>query len=261
MGELNIGPKLYLGGLVSSMVQKRMLGLNINTNIDLKRLTKQSHEFLGILLDNLHQKDKNIGILVMEPIEGGTFIEKCRNRTNIRGPQGQQCDKVCEKIDEMHSNNIIHNDIHQNNLLFNEAGEPRIIDFGESIDLTDGYEGFIEIEGHKYDTDSYIKQCYRVRNYYSNFVNQFMNQIPRDNIVVIKNNPKLANYDPKKDYNFGLILTNLATMNDNIKRFVEANRDIINKLIPYYGLHYKGELRMINPNSFIPYFMYSPVCH
>ena len=262
MGELNIGPEVYLGGYFNDMLQKKMLALTINTNINIRGIDRSSriYTFLTELLDGLDNPDKNIGIIVMEPVLGGTFIDKCRNKTNIRGPQGQRCDKVCDKIKRMHENNIIHNDIHQNNLLFDEHGEPMIIDYGQSMDLSDEYNGIIEVDGHRFDIDSFIRYCYTVRSHFSNFISQFLDKVRRKDISSINNNPELSKYDAKKDYDFGIILKNISSMNETIQGLYKSNEQIIKRLSPYYIINYKGRIHTINPNSFIPYLMYLPAC-
>lgn len=277
MGDLNIGPKIYAGCHFKNMIEKKMLAINIHENINIKQFDKESrkYKFISEFLDGLEDSAFNVGILVMEPLTSGTFKNKCRNRTDTIGSEGQKCNQICSKIKEMHDHNIIHNDIHQDNILFNKNNEPRIIDYGQSLDLTDNLIGHkIKINGRDYnDIDTFIRTCYIYRDSYSNFVSTFMEKVHKIRqfrlegniaeaekqleIIVNKSGTK---YNPKTDFDFGIIILKISKMNETVQKLYTINIKIINLLSPFYIISYKGHYKLININALLPYYLYRPVC-
>src|SRR5262245_28271476 len=109
--------------------------------IERQILANLEHPNITRLLDAGTTED-GLPYFVMEFIEG-TPITKCVQRENIdlRG-RLKLFLKVCSAVDLAHRHQIIHRDIKPGNVLVNEDGEPKLLDFGIakllSVDSDDG---------------------------------------------------------------------------------------------------------------------------
>lgn len=271
MGRLNIGPEIYISDIFNSFILKKMLSLNISKIINFKKLDKKSkmYLFLTDLLDNLNKPEQKIGFIVMEPLTNGTFIEKCLNKTNILGPQGQQCNKVCDKIKELYKQNIIHNDLHQNNIMFNSSNEPRIIDFGQSIDLNTN--DTITVDDQQLTPEDFIKYIFLKRKLNSGFINKFIESIQQKNIINIENIKYENKFNMKNDSLFIAIVMQFlrnryypsiyGSLPQNLLDLIEINKKTFFQIIPYFAIkNPQQEFVSLNTNSFLPYFQFTPNC-
>jgi serine/threonine protein kinase/tetratricopeptide (TPR) repeat protein len=92
-------------------------------------LASFEHPFIARLLDGGTTED-NVPYFVMEFIEGETLYNYCdTKRLNIR-ERLKIFQKVCAAIEYAHERQIIHRDIKPGNILINQSGSPKLLDFG-----------------------------------------------------------------------------------------------------------------------------------
>ena len=78
--------------------------------------------------------------IVMEYLAGGTLGERARDRSLGRDEAVDWLAQVGEALDAAHARGIVHRDVKPANLLFDERGEIRVVDFGVArvVDETTG---------------------------------------------------------------------------------------------------------------------------
>ena len=92
-------------------------------------LASFEHPFIARLLDGGTAPD-GTPYFVMEFIEGDTFYNYCdAGRLSIR-ERLKLFQKVCSAIQYAHEKQIIHRDIKPGNILINQSGTPKLLDFG-----------------------------------------------------------------------------------------------------------------------------------
>ncbi|MDJ0657369.1 MAG: serine/threonine-protein kinase [Xanthomonadales bacterium] len=92
-------------------------------------LADLDHPFIARIIDG-GVTENDLPYLVMEYVSGTPLDEYC----DTRGLGAVDCLelvlKVCEAVQYAHSNLVIHQDLKPANILVNERGEPRLVDFG-----------------------------------------------------------------------------------------------------------------------------------
>jgi serine/threonine protein kinase len=74
--------------------------------------------------------DTNLPYMVMEYVEGVAIDEYCKNKSLALKSCLILFQKVCDAVHFAHQNMVIHADIKPSNILVNELGEPKLMDFG-----------------------------------------------------------------------------------------------------------------------------------
>ena len=102
-------------------------------------LAALSHPNIARLLDAGSTTD-GIPYLAMEYVRGESLDKFCQSRRLSLDERLRLFGKVCEAVAYAHRNLVVHRDIKPGNILVNEDGEPKLLDFGISKLL--GADGF-----------------------------------------------------------------------------------------------------------------------
>ncbi len=94
-------------------------------------LAALSHPNIARLLDAGSTTD-GIPYLAMEYVQGEPLDEFCHSRRLSLDERLRLFGKVCEAVAYAHRNLVVHRDIKPGNILVNEDGEPKLLDFGIS---------------------------------------------------------------------------------------------------------------------------------
>ncbi len=68
--------------------------------------------------------------VIMEYVEGATLTEYCDRRRLPLSDRVKLFEKVCSAVEHAHRNLVIHCDLKPGNILVNDDGEPKLLDFG-----------------------------------------------------------------------------------------------------------------------------------
>ncbi|MBB1399065.1 serine/threonine-protein kinase [Pseudoalteromonas sp. SG44-8] len=81
--------------------------------------------------------------MVMEYIEGTTFLSYCQEQNlNTKQRLLLFC-KVCDAVSYAHQNRVIHADLKPSNILVNKQGEPKLVDFGVARTINNEQTDFV----------------------------------------------------------------------------------------------------------------------
>jgi eukaryotic-like serine/threonine-protein kinase len=135
-------------GKFEQTVAVKMLRREFNTERLRRTFTREkdilaalSHPNIARLLDAGSTTD-GIPYLAMEYVRGEPLDKFCQSRGLSLDERLELFGKVCEAVAYAHRNLVVHRDIKPGNILVNEDGEPKLLDFGISkllgADRTDG---------------------------------------------------------------------------------------------------------------------------
>lgn len=92
-------------------------------------LAKMEHPNIAHLLDGGQCKD-GTPFYVMEYVDGYSITEYCQQESISIRERIELFQKICAAVHYAHQNLIIHRDLKPNNILVNQEGEPKLLDFG-----------------------------------------------------------------------------------------------------------------------------------
>lgn len=92
-------------------------------------LASFEHPFIARLLDGGTTTD-GTPYFVMEFIEGETLYKYCDQKTLPIRDRLKLFQKVCSAVEYAHERQIVHRDIKPGNILINQSGAPKLLDFG-----------------------------------------------------------------------------------------------------------------------------------
>ncbi|GJL92131.1 serine/threonine-protein kinase [Hyphococcus sp.] len=92
-------------------------------------LANLRHRNIATLIDG-GSTDLNLPYLVMEYIEGSPIDDYCEERNLSLADRLTLFQKVCRTVHYAHRNLIVHRDLKPDNILVEENGEPKLLDFG-----------------------------------------------------------------------------------------------------------------------------------
>lgn len=92
-------------------------------------LARLEHPNIARLIDG-GQTDDGLQYLVMEYVEGRTITDYCAHRKLSLQQRLQLFRQVCDAVQHAHRNLVIHRDLKPTNILVDESGAPKLLDFG-----------------------------------------------------------------------------------------------------------------------------------
>jgi len=121
----------------------KFLSLEMSKNPDIaRRFIEEAQKIAGLRhrnIVNVHDMfeagDNLPAHYIMEHLGGGSLKEKLKGSKYTLPETVEFVKKVSAALHEIHLSEIVHRDIKPSNILFDERGEPRIIDFGIAKDL------------------------------------------------------------------------------------------------------------------------------
>ena len=123
---------------------KRMLGDAAKSQTKVRRFLTEAQSMAGLDHDNIvdvydYGRSADGPFLVMQYIDGGSLLDRCRKGTL---PVEEAVDLICQICDALtmcHDARVIHRDIKPANILMTRDGSPRLTDFGVvKVDTEDG---------------------------------------------------------------------------------------------------------------------------
>lgn len=149
MGEKSIGPKIIDFKIYNRIEFMQMIGDNnkiFNLENKSNLLEDKYIDDSGKVCDN----NLEFGIIKMEFLEGYESLNIQKLMSSI-----ELCENLNSKIDDMHSENVLHCDLHSGNILLSkDDSDIRIIDFGKSI-IREDTPGIHRIEKEKFCKNIY----------------------------------------------------------------------------------------------------------
>jgi len=125
----------------------KLLKRELNTNalrrhFDREReiLASLEHPNIARLLD-AGTTDDGIPFIAMEYVDGSPIDEYCARHQLDLTARLQLFKTVCTTVEFAHRNLVVHRDLKPSNIMVTHDGMPKLLDFGISKILTDGYEG------------------------------------------------------------------------------------------------------------------------
>ncbi len=94
---------------------------------------------IGSIIDE--KSKQKINYLVMEYIEGDTLADYLRNKSADIGQVIRISEKIASGLSAAHKLNIVHRDIKNDNIIVDNNGEPKILDFGLAKPLDPIFSG------------------------------------------------------------------------------------------------------------------------
>lgn len=98
-------------------------------------LAQLEHPYIARLLDGGECRD-GTPFYVMEYVDGCSVTEYCRRQSLTMTQCLELFQKICSAVHYAHQNLVIHRDLKPNNILVNQAGEPKLLDFGIAKQVT-----------------------------------------------------------------------------------------------------------------------------
>ncbi len=92
-------------------------------------LANLNHPGIARLLDGGETED-GLPYLVMEFVEGRSILEYCDEKKLSVTNRLRLFEMVCNAIQHAHQNFVIHRDIKSSNIIVDESGQPKLLDFG-----------------------------------------------------------------------------------------------------------------------------------
>ena len=92
-------------------------------------LANLDHPFIARLLDGGTTED-GLPYYVMEFVKGKPIHDYCNDRNFTVRQRLDLFQRVCDAVQYAHQNLVVHRDLKPGNILVNEEGEPRLLDFG-----------------------------------------------------------------------------------------------------------------------------------
>jgi len=138
MGEVILATDTRLNRKVAI---KRIIGKAARSKTAIQRFLTEAQSIAALNHTNIVQiyefgRDDNGPFLIMECVQGGSLLEKCKagpieldEAVNIFG-------QLCDGLAKAHAAGIIHRDIKPANVLMTEDGVPKLTDFGLAKDDT-----------------------------------------------------------------------------------------------------------------------------
>ena len=112
-------------------------------------LARLQHPYIATLIDG-GTSDQGVPYLVMEYVRGESLYEYCSRRRLDVDARLKMFGKICEAVEYAHRNLVVHRDLKPGNILIDEDGNPKLLDFGiAKIIESDGQDsGELRTEFH-----------------------------------------------------------------------------------------------------------------
>ena len=120
--DKQVAIKLIRPGLDTDLIIRRFVS-------ERQILARLEHPNIARLLDG-GTAESGVPYLVMEYVEGQSLIDYCGRRALQVAERLKLFRKICAAVHYAHQNLIVHRDIKPGNVLVNDAGEPKLLDFG-----------------------------------------------------------------------------------------------------------------------------------
>ncbi len=120
--EQIVAIKILKQGVTSEYLLKRF-------QVERQTLANLQHPNIARLLDG-GRTDEGLPYLVMEFIDGIPITEFCNQKKLDIKKRLELFHKICTAVQYAHRNLVIHRDIKPGNILVNEEGNPKLLDFG-----------------------------------------------------------------------------------------------------------------------------------
>ncbi len=132
MGEVQLATDTRLNRKVAI---KRMLGDAAKSQTAVNRFLTEAQAIAALNHFNIVQihdygRDKDGPFLIMEYVEGGSLLDKCREGALPLEEAVELTCQLCDGLSNAHAAGIIHRDIKPANVLITSDGAPKLTDFG-----------------------------------------------------------------------------------------------------------------------------------
>jgi len=138
MGEVILATDTRLNRKVAI---KRILGKAARSKTAVQRFLTEAQSMAELSHTNIVQiydygRATGGPFLIMECVQGGSLLDKCREGPIEVNEAVRIFGQVCDGLAKAHAENIIHRDIKPANILMTEDGTPKLTDFGLAKDDT-----------------------------------------------------------------------------------------------------------------------------
>ena len=132
MGEVLLATDTRLNRKVAI---KRMRGDAIKSQTAVRRFLTEAQSIAALNHVNIVQiydygRDKDGPFLILEYVDGGSLLDKCREGALPLEEAVELTCQLCDGLAAAHESGIIHRDIKPANVLLTSRGEPKLTDFG-----------------------------------------------------------------------------------------------------------------------------------
>jgi serine/threonine protein kinase len=137
-GEVVVATDNRLGRKVAI---KRIQGKATRSKTAVQRFLTEAKSIVALSHNNIvqvHDYGRSVDgpFLIMECVQGGSLLDKCREGPIEVNEAVNIFSQVCDGLAKAHAANIIHRDIKPANILMTEDGAPKLTDFGLAKDDT-----------------------------------------------------------------------------------------------------------------------------